>query len=142
MNGPSEEFRLAVVERSSNLRDAPDAEAEGVLLDVLEQIAEQINEELGNQVEDLGDDREAAFDQLGAVDAWASVISMAVGMTYAPNSPFPRNVAGWAKTVAERIRWLTDLLLTPLRAAQTTLGATGCAIGVAFPWGVSVELSW
>jgi hypothetical protein len=141
MNGPSEPLRQAVVALSMDLDERPDLFAEQSLLRIFDIIGEEMNSDLERQ-EDLGDNRESAYDQLGAIDAWASVISTAVARMYAPTSPWRRKVAGWAKKVAERLRWLTGLLLTPLRAVAAVLGATSYGISVAFPWGVSVDLSW
>ena len=141
MNGPTEELRQVVVVQSMNLNELPDLFAEQQLLQTFGMIRSEINRDLEQQ-EDLGDDRDAAYDQLGAIEAWMSVISTAVARMYAPTSPWHRRVAGWAKEVAKTLRWLTDLLLAPLQAVKAALGATSCGISVGFPWGVSVDLSW
>jgi hypothetical protein len=140
MNGPSIEFRQAVVERLANISEISDSEAEQVVLDTLDMIGEEIIRDL--QYQEFPGSPDAAYDQLGAVDAWASVISTPLARAYAPTSPWRRKVAGWAKTVGSKLQWLVNLLLAPLRAAQAALGASGCDISVSFPWGVSVGLSW
>jgi hypothetical protein len=140
VNGPSLEFREFVVARLADIGDAPDPQAEQVVEELLDTIGQEIAGDL--QYQEFPESPDAAYDQLGAIHAWASVISTAVGRVYAPTSPWRRKVAGFAKTVGTKLQWLVNLLLTPLRAAQAALGATGCDISVSFPWGVSVGLSW
>jgi hypothetical protein len=141
MYGPSDSLRHSVVVVSMDLDELPDFLVEQRIISTLELIGQEIASDVERQ-EDVGESQEAAYDLLGAIDAWASVISTAVARTYAPTSPWRRKVAGWAKNVAERLRWLVKMLLGPLQAVRVALGATSCGIGVAFPWGVSVDLSW
>jgi hypothetical protein len=140
VNGPSEEFRQFVVERLTDISEVPDFEAEQVVEETLETIGQEIARDV--EYQEFPENPDAAYDQLGAIHAWASVISTTVARVYAPTSPWRRKVAGFAKTVGSKLQWLVNLLLTPLRAAQAALGATGCDISVSFPWGVSVGLSW
>ncbi len=141
MEGPSDEFRADVLESIVSVSDAPDEEAELRLEATLNDIGALLERDL-----ELGGweslDAESAMDQLAAIDAWAALVSAAVARIYAPASPWRRRVAGWAKSVAARLRWLTNLLLAPLRAVAAALGASSYSIGIGFPWGVSVGLNW
>jgi hypothetical protein len=140
MNGPSEIGRQAAVAALQDLDETPDLIAEQRLLTVLEGIGEAIRSDIERTERELNSD--SALDELGAIESWASVISAAVARVYAPTSPWKRRAAGWAKEVASRLRWLTNLLLTPLKAAAVALGAVSWSISMNFPWGVSVGLSW
>jgi hypothetical protein len=140
MNGPSENLRQATVAQLQNLDDTPDRVAEQRLLQALQFIEGEISSDIERIEPELNPD--SARDLLSAVDSWASVISSAVARVYAPTSPWKRRVAGWAKEVADRLRWITNLLLTPLRLAAGVLGASSWSIGLNFPWGVSIALSW
>lgn len=141
MIGPELDYRQGVVDQLPPLDDLPDPLAEQVVLNALEQMEGAIRDDVQRPMPDLTDET-VAYDQLGAIEAWASAISTVVGRVYAPTSPWRRRVAGWAKNVASRIRWLTGLLLTPLRTIASALGASSFSIGLGFPWGVSVSLSW
>ncbi|MFL5517799.1 MAG: hypothetical protein ACJ8DJ_16700 [Gemmatimonadales bacterium] len=53
-----------------------------------------------------------------------------------------RRLAGWAKGVAARLTRLAALLGGYLTKAQQSLKALSYSIGVSFPAGISVSLSW
>ena len=141
MDGPSDELRSRIDEELRDSRGSPDEEAELRLMDVLEDIERMLQEDVGAFTGDIGS-VERALSELGAIEAWAALVSNAVGWIYAPASPYPRRLAGWAKTIAERLRWLVGLLLGPLSAVARTLGVSTYSIGLSFPWGVSVSLGW
>lgn len=142
MNGPSEALRQSIVAVSMDLGELPDLVAEQRLLNTFDIIEQEMARDVERQ-EDVGaENQAAAYEQLGAIDAWASVISTAVARMYAPTSPWRRKVAGWSKEIGKRMRWLVSLLLPPLQAVRRALGAPSCSISVGFPWGVSVGLSW
>lgn len=90
----------------------------------------------------LESDLAAANEVLATVEEWASVVSYVLATVYGPASPMPRRLVGWTKTVTARLQRITKLLLTPLSAAAQVTGASSWSISVAFPWGVSVGLSW
>jgi hypothetical protein len=141
MDGPSDEIRRGMLGSIASVADAPDEEAELRLEATLNDIGGLLERDVATADSDALDD-ESAMDQLAAIDAWAGLISSAVARVYAPASPWRRGVAGWAKRVAARLRWLTNLLLVPLKAVAAALGASSYSIGVSFPWGVSVGLNW
>lgn len=140
MDGPSENLRQEIVWQVQNLDEAPDRVVEQQLLQTLQVIEQEIRFDIERIEPELNS--VSARDMLGAIDSWASVISSVVARVYAPTSPWKRKVAGWAKEVADSLRWLTNLLLTPLRVAAGALGASSWSIGLNFPWGVSIALSW
>ena len=123
-----------------NLDETPDLVIEQRLLQVLGLIQEEMNADLERELPELTTD--TAFEQLGAIESWASVISSAIARVDASTSPWRRKVAGWAKEVSEKIRWIAALLLAPLSAVASVLGASSWSIGLNFPWGVSVALTW
>ena len=140
MHGPSEEARQQIVGMLQATRDLPDLIAEQRLLEALNAIEIELRRDLEERPS--LDSETVAYAQLGAIESWASVVSSAVARVYAPTSPWRRKVAGWASHVAARIRWLANLLLTPLAAVANFLGARSWSIGLNFPWGVSVSLTW
>jgi len=141
MDGPSDKVRSSLIEPILGVADEPDEEAERRLEATLDEIGGLLEGDLvPSDWAELNE--ETAMDQLAAIDAWAALISSAVARVYAPASPWHRGVAGWAKSVAARLRWLTYLLLIPLKAVAAALGANSYSIGVSFPWGISVGLSW
>jgi hypothetical protein len=85
---------------------------------------------------------EQAFGLFGAVDQWASVASYAVASLYAPQSPLPRGLAGWASKIGEILQRIASILIFPLQVVARALGASSWSIGASFPWGISVSLNW
>jgi hypothetical protein len=58
------------------------------------------------------------------------------------SKPWPQGFAGLKKSVGEKLREIVDALRGVLVAIAKSLRATSWSIGVSFPWGVSVSLSW
>jgi hypothetical protein len=127
MEGPSSEFRAYVAGTAAEIT------SEDALDDLLGQIDAQLSED--RVTSDPHSD-------LAAVESWASVASYAVGRFYGPASPWPRNVAGWGKKAAGRLRGIANTLAAILRSIIGSVGATGFSIAVGFPWGVSIALNW
>jgi hypothetical protein len=127
MNGPTREFRGYVHERAQELESE-------------EQVDELLGQIEGALSEDMG--AENPEEDLAAVEAWASVASYVVARFYAPASPWPRDVAGWSRKAAERLRRISSKVADVLRSIVGQVGATGFSIGVAFPWGISIALNW
>ncbi|MGO4692018.1 hypothetical protein [Glaciibacter sp. 2TAF33] len=148
MNGPDTETRGRIAEwADETLPDASDDTAEGWLDEVLGVIADAIASD--EEDDDLfgGElDQDAAAGILAAAESWASVVSYAVGRVYAPTSPWPRRLAGWATKISARLNTILAALHAAMSAAVTTLsatfGITSYSIGLSFPWGVSVSLNF
>lgn len=146
MNGPNDGMRAWIAEEALRLADAGQAGedddwVEAELAGLLEAIAGAIAEDVGADG-DVVVDQESAARVLDAVQMWASATSYALVAIYAPASPLPRRLAGFANSVTEKTQLIAGILLTPLKAAAAILGADSYAIGLSFPWGVSVELGW
>ncbi|MGM0632503.1 MAG: hypothetical protein ACQETO_04935 [Pseudomonadota bacterium] len=140
MNQPDQDFRSFVAEQSRALREMTDDAAESGLDELLAVVLEQLQ---GAIQENPPESREGEPDAIAAsCHAWASLVSHAVASVYAPNSPFPRNVAGWGNRAVVRLNQISSVLRTPLDVAKRLLGADSYSISVGFPWGVSVGLSW
>ncbi|MFF4369656.1 hypothetical protein [Streptomyces sp. NPDC001594] len=80
------------------------------------------------------------FESLTAIEGWASLASYVVARTYAPQSPF--RYPGWTHHVGRLLRRIATQLRSELLKIAQFLGATGCSVGVSFPWGLSVSLDW
>jgi hypothetical protein len=130
VDGPSEDFRGNVAIRA----DAFESEEE--LESLLGEVAEEILRDL-----DSGESAEAQ-DTLAAVISWTTVVSDTVARFSAPASPWKRRVSGWSKAVLDRMQQIAQMLLGSLTAAARALGASSWSIGIGFPWGVSVSLTW
>ncbi|MEV0338779.1 hypothetical protein AB0H49_07100 [Nocardia sp. NPDC050713] len=88
-------------------------------------------------------DENEATEVLAAVHAWAALASYATGRVYAPTSPWHHRLAGWGTKIAGILQKIANVLLTPLKAAAATLGASSYSVGIEFPWsGVQVSLTW
>jgi hypothetical protein len=91
-------------------------------------------------------DQERAEQLLVTVESWASLASHAVNEAYAGPlrevGAMRLRLAGWAKGVAARLTKLVALLSSYLRGAMHALQAVSFSIGVSFPGGVSVGLTW
>lgn len=144
MNGPDKGFRAEFGYQAEQLRGSDDEEA-------LEAALERIEEEILRDL-DTGDDRGAdagrqlseadAWDQLAAIESWASVASGTVARFYGPASPWPRSVSGWSKKAAARLRSIANVLKHALQQVVNSLHAVGFTIGVSFPWGISIGVSF
>jgi hypothetical protein len=150
VRGPSNGYRQTVFDRLKRLENVQ----EGVrvvtprLETQLDEILSDIYGEISNAVErsripKSGRMGRATADQtLTAVDEWASVASYAVSWLYAPQSPSPEKMAGWARAISDKLRTIVNALLTALAAAAKSLGALSWSIGLGFPWGISVAVTW
>lgn len=130
MNGPDDEFRARVAVRAEEIGN--EAALDALLGEVEEALLGDI--ELG-----VG---ENPNDDLAAVESWAAVASFAVARFHAPASPWPRDLAGWGKTAAARLRSIANTLSTILRTVAQALAAASFSIAISFPWGISIGLSW
>ena len=83
-----------------------------------------------------------AWNQLAAIESWAGVASNATARFYAPASPWPHNLAGWSQKAVARLRSIANTLKPALQALLGALRAVGFSIAVAFPWGISIGLSF
>jgi hypothetical protein len=128
MREPDDDFRGWVASAVENVQ------SEDQLDDVLGEIEGKIEASLGDESDPA--------QTLDAVFEWASVASYPIARFYAPASPWPKNVAGWGKKAVARLRRIAGLLRTALQAAAAALGAASFSIGVSFPWGISIGLSW
>lgn len=136
MTGPSEDLRRIVGDRVLSLK--PSIEDEARLERVLsEEIGPRIRDDVGNGSTLPSQD---PAEVLAAVEAWAGLISFAVGSFYGPQSRM--TVPGWAQNIPQKLRELTGWLLKPLEIAAKALGASSWTISVNFPFGVSVGLAW
>ena len=142
MEGPSDDLRASIFEMMEIVQDAPDSQAEEVLVGVLARIDAQAAEDLAAAGwEDLTED--AALQTLSAIEAWTGLASAATARVYAPASPWPRRkFAGWARSIAQRLRALANRLRPALQTVGRALGAVSWSIGLVFPWGISVSLTW
>lgn len=127
MRGPNDEFREYVWRRAEGI-DSEDA---------LSELLDEIEEAMRADVEP-GDPP----DQLAAAESWASVASYPMARLSAPASPWPRNVAGWGTRAVGRLRRIANTLSAVLQPIAPALGAQSFSIGVSFPWGIQISLSW
>ncbi|TAL96991.1 MAG: hypothetical protein EPN69_03700 [Rhodanobacter sp.] len=140
MKKPSYEIRKQTAEWAHSLRDLTDEEAESGLDGLLGMLYEQLQSELR---EGPPEQQERDIEEMvSSCHAWASLVSHAVAEVYAPNSPFPRKVAGWGNKAIVRLSQITATLRKPLGVAQQSLGAGSYSISVGFPWGISIGFSW
>jgi len=131
MQAPSNNLRETIGRRASEITDEDGLEV--LLDDIL--IAVQ-------NAASVGMPAPTDQEELAVVDAWASLASDAVAKFYAPASPWPRNVAGWTARAAARLRAIAQTLSGVLTRLGPGLGAKGSSIGVSFPWGIQISLSW
>lgn len=148
MEGPDREFRERIANRIDGLEAADDPE------DELDNILAQIQElaALDRPGELAPGDEEAAYQELAAIEAWASLASNAVQALYEARSPSLLDrakqklglvkEAGWSKRAPERLRGIARSLEPRLRAVCRVLAGVGFAVGVAFPGGISVSISY
>lgn len=129
MVGPSDDFRRYVWEQAEGVDN------EDALSELLDQIEMAVRED--GPVAPV-----APEEELAAAESWASVASYAVGRLSAPASPWPRNVAGWGTRAVGRLRSIANTLSATLSQVAPQLGAQSFSIGVSFPWGIQISLSW
>lgn len=140
---PDDNFRSRVAEMSRELREQDDTDAESGLADLLAEMYSYIRD--GSDEGEITD-REEAYRVLSSAVSWASIISHAVANVYAPLSPFPRRLAGWAKRVSSALLQVVGVLQSHMQAAVTYLQGQGLtvsfSIGIEFPVGVGVSLNF
>jgi len=100
---------------------------------------EEIEVKLGGGAFQLPEERDP-YDVLGAAESWAGLMSYPVIRTYAPQSPM--RFATWSQNVPATLWRAAQPLRAPLAWVAQTIGAADFAIGVNFPWGVTVSLTW
>ena len=143
LEGPNDDFREYVARRIDELDEAAEDQVEDVLRKIESEMSRDLEVGVGTEAEPAESDHERALGELAAAESWAALASHAVAKFYAPASPWPwRKLAGWSKGVAERLQQVADLLRKPLEAIARALGASSYSIGVNFPFGVSISLSW
>jgi len=130
MNGPSDEFREAVAAQAAEIQSEDD----------LERMLEVIEEQMEGDLAEGGDSD--PLDELSAIEAWAGLASFAAARFYAPSSPWPRRIGGWSRTAVKRLRSIATTLQTKLTAVANHVGASSWSIGVSFPWGIQISLTW
>jgi hypothetical protein len=124
MQMPTEELRHRVADQEATETSCEHS---------LELIQEALARELKNE--------EFSATDMPAVYAWSSLVSFAVGRTYAPYSPmrFP----GFSRGVARTVTALVELLLRAMQEIIRHLGErTEFGVSVGLPWGVSVSVSY
>jgi glutathione S-transferase len=129
VKGPSGELREKIAAELDEVK-----EEEG-----LDAILERIEGELDAALS--GDPQEDSA-EFAAIDGWAALASYVVARFYAPASPWRRGLAGWSEKAVERLRRIAHALLTALERVAKRLGACSWSVGVSFPWGVSIGLTW
>ena len=136
MDGPSEDFRAYLVQQAERV------ESEDQLEDLLGEIEKSAERDVSGEGDVSEYNAEQATDLLAAVQSWSTVISDTMARFSAPSSPWRQGLAGWGKSLLRRLQRIVRILLTPLRLAAKTLQASSYSIGLNFPWGVSVSLTW
>jgi hypothetical protein len=132
MQGPTEEFREHVRE----IAEGVDSE------DALTELLDEIEGEIRTDIRETA--RGEAADELAAVEGWASVASYPVARFSAPASPWPpfNRLAGWGTKAVRKLRSITNTLKGRLQGIARDLGAESFSIGVSFPWGIQISLTW
>ncbi|MFI8952636.1 hypothetical protein ACIGO6_39980 [Streptomyces sp. NPDC053750] len=134
MQEPPEEMRREFIENWQFTE-------EGSCLEALRKIEERLHEYVSDQEAEGEIARDAeAEDVLAMVEAWAGLMSYVVLETYGQHSAMRH--AGWYADVPLRLRRMCGRLRGPLRWVASNMGALDFSIGVSFPGGVSVSLSW
>jgi hypothetical protein len=135
--GPTDQFRRHV------WGSAEDVDSEDALSELLDEIEEQIRADIAGSADQLA--AGVPNDQLAAAESWASVASYPMARLSAPASPWGRKgrrVAGWGTPAIGRLRSTANTLSAALQPIAPAVGATSFSIGVSFPWGIQISLSW
>lgn len=130
MNGPSDEFRTQIAEHVERV------DSEAGLEELLAQIESKLEADVTLGV--MG----PPIDELAAIESWASLASYAAARFSAPASPWPRNLAGWGTRATKRLRSVANKLRASLGQVAQAAGAQSWSIGVSFPWGIQISLTW
>jgi hypothetical protein len=122
-----------------------EAVEEGDLELILDEIVAAAADDLG-VLQFAEVDRDVAERLFVAAQGWASLASYAVGRFYTEpryevGTPF-RKIGGWSKGVASRLSQLSSMLAPALQKALKLTGASSFSVGLNFPWGVQVSLTW
>lgn len=143
MNGPTDEYRASIftdLEEIPTVQDqvrvvTPEIEdqLDSVLIQIYRDVSREVETSNLLRANEIGE--EDAYALLTAIDQWASVASYAVAWVYAPQSPSPKRLAGWAARIADYLRRIADVLRNALATAARCLRAASWSIGVSFPWG-------
>ena len=134
-----EEYRDDFEQRAGAVREEAELES------LLESIGTIAMDELVPIAEEAENQR-AAEEILVSVEAWASLASYACTKFYfeGPSevgTPL-RRLGGWSKGVVSQLTALAQRFGQMLSRAMHAIGATSYSVGVSFPFGVSVGLSW
>lgn len=146
MEAPGNELYEYVVAETARIR-APEAQDAEVRLDALlgsiESAFKSAVESAGLPiVESAGLPVDEAEDLLAATESWAALVSSAVARVYAPASPWPVRLAAWSKTIAMRLRAIANRLGAVMAKVAKALKAVSFSVAIAFPWGISIGLSF
>jgi len=144
MDGPSERIRLEVAGALTDIDAARpgartvDEATETQLEGILAKITDALDDDLRRE-----DPDGQPVELLAKVDAWAGLVSYAVGRVYGPGSPGPGGMAGWSHRIATWLRGIgCELTLKMMTKAATELGPDSIFVSAGFPWGISIGLSW
>jgi hypothetical protein len=130
MVGPEDEFRRYVADRAGSIQTEDDLEG------LLGEILERVNSDIAT-----GIDQQPPEDLLATAEAWLGVASYALNSFYSPASLRP-DFAGWSKGAVEKLRNIANTLQAALEVAARALRSAAFTVGVAFPFGASISLSW
>ena len=128
MEGPNRDFRVDLAHRSY--------ETERDVAEVLDAVLEGLEYQDNSEVDD------DPYQELAAIEEWASLASYAVSRFYGPQSPLRRDIAGWSKKAAERLRKIAEKLRPRLARVAQLLNAVSFSISVGFPWGVAIGVGF
>lgn len=159
MDGPGTDIRdavISVLDGTAPPEDRTQADenlAETALRQIEDVLQADVSRDgrLGPVMEDMlagrsmdlpGLDSAEASELLAVVQEWAGLASYVTARVYGPGSPMPRKLAGWSRGAVATLQRIANLLLVGLRTAGKALGAVTVSIGVNFPWGISIGLSW
>jgi hypothetical protein len=141
MQGPNAGFREHIAKRIDGLETVGDPERE------LDTILANIQDVAGNDPASPVDSVDAAYRELGAIEAWASLASDAFQAVYESRSPnllkkMGKKVAGSTEANMERLRRIAGEWRDPLREVARALGGVGFGVGIGFPGGISISISY
>lgn len=135
------DYRSYVFDRAGAIVEEP--QLEQLLDEMVGQAGDDLATNFGPPEEVEG---ERAEELLAHLEAWAAVASHATLEVYAGPlrevGALRRRLAGWARGVGARLTRMANLLSSYARAAMQALSAIEFSVGVSFPGGVSVSLTW
>jgi hypothetical protein len=159
MDGPNREIRDEIISildetRPPEVRTGQDEQLAVLALTRIEQalLADISGDNwLGPRISDLLAGRRVEVPELDSAQAnallvvaheWAGLASYVSARVYGPGSPMPKKLVGWSRGAIATLQRIASLLLVGLRTAGQALGAANVSIGVSFPWGISISLTW